>query len=129
MVSATFNIKLFILTLCLVLALYPQQGSAKAIAQKRQAVATIQNNWVTVCAPGTGDSPNNNKRDDSVATLNNLNSKPTRTIDCSSSTATATATATATSAPDNNPPTINPSKCNAQCWNQYLWSKFWYKSV
>jgi len=122
MVSATFNIKLFLVTLCLVLVLYPQQGNAKAVIQKRQAVATIQNNWVTVCAPGTGDSPNK-KRDDSAATLNIQNSKPTRTIDCASSTATATVTATA--APDNNPPSNNkPSKCDAQCWNNYLWRKY-----
>lgn len=125
MVSATFNIKLFLVTLCLVLALYPQQGNAKAIAQKRQAVATIQNNWVTVCAPGTGDKPNQ-KRDDSVATLNIQNSRPTRTIDCASSTATATVTATA--APDNNPPSNKkpPPSCNAQCWSDYLWHTYGY---
>lgn len=128
MVSSIFNIKVFLLTICFVLALLPHQSNAKAVVQRRQAVATIQNNWVTVCAPGTGSDPNftnNNqvqKRDDSVMTLNDMHSKPTRTVDCS--TATATTTPTATSAPDNNPPPKSTGSCNAQCWNQYLWSKY-----
>jgi len=119
----------FLLTICFVLALLPHQSNAKAVVQRRQAVATIQNNWVTVCAPGTGSDPNftnNNqvqKRDDSVMTLNDMHSKPTRTVDCS--TATATKTPTATSAPDNNPPPKSTGSCNAQCWNQYLWSKYY----
>jgi hypothetical protein len=125
MVSSTFSIKAFLLTIFLVIALLPHQTNAKLVAQKRQAVATIQNNWVTVCAPGTGDNPNftNNlvvKRDNSTITLN-MNNKPTRTVDCS--TATATATATATSQPDNNPPPKPTNQCDAQCWSTYLWSK------